>query len=108
MNGLYSHKSLVGKMFEINNQCWDLFLKAQDTMILNRAIYWMEQTFKQNPKDLTYDQGLDTYANLLYKAGRKEEALKWEQKAILISPNDVGIKSAWEKMNKGLPTWTEQ
>jgi thioredoxin-related protein len=107
MDMIYTNRSLVGKTFDINNQCWDLFQKAKDTAILKKAIYWMEQTFKQNPNDLSYADGVDTYANLLYKIGRKDESLKWEKKALTLNPNSKGIKDCWEKMNKNLPTWPQ-
>ncbi len=29
---------------------------------------------------------MDTYANLLYKLGRKDEAIKWEEKALALCP----------------------
>jgi tetratricopeptide (TPR) repeat protein len=48
---------------------------------------------------------LDTYANLLYKLGRTEEALRYEEKAFALAPNDKDITDNLSKMKKGEPTW---
>lgn len=97
--------NLKNETFAVNNFCWDLFERALDSSILNRAIYWMEQAFKQNQKDLKWSTAIDTYANLLYKVNRKKEALKWEAKAIEYEPNNRNFTQAFENMKKGLPTW---
>ena len=50
---------------------------------------------------------IDTYANLLYKLGKKDEAITWEQKALDLAPE--GEKKSYEetldKMKKGEKTW---
>jgi hypothetical protein len=51
---------------------------------------------------------IDTYANLLYKAGRIKEAIQWETKAMKMAPADTGIKNALEKMKAGKPTYLEE
>jgi len=46
---------------------------------------------------------MDTYANILYKMGKKDEALAWEQKA-LAGAGDYdrdNIEANLEKMKKG-------
>ncbi len=40
------------------------------------GLKWMEAVIRRNPED---GNNIDTYANLLYKAG-KEEAIKWQRK----------------------------
>lgn len=106
MDRIYKGKNLAGKMFDINNACWPIFQRATDKNILNRAIYWMEEAFRQNPKDSTWATAIDTYANLLYKVGRKQEALRWQEKAVKLDSND-GLKEAFKKMQKGEPTWPQ-
>jgi Tfp pilus assembly protein PilF len=54
-------------------------------------------------KQPTQGEFLDTYANLLYKLGRKEEALQWQEKAA--ATGAFGTKENYEKMKKGDPTW---
>jgi thioredoxin-related protein len=56
---------------------------------------------------------IDTYANLLHKIGRTDEAIKWQEFAILkckeIGGAWTGALDAYvdrlDKMKKGLPTW---
>ncbi len=48
---------------------------------------------------------IDTYANLLYKLGRKDDAINWEQKALSLSPGDPDFTTALSKMKRGEPTW---
>jgi thioredoxin-related protein len=105
---IYKQKKLIGEAPFINDQCWDIFLRASDTTILNRAIYWMEELFAQNESDRRWSVAIDTYANLLYKTGRVKEALEWEEKAVGLDPSDAAIKDAFEKMRNGLPTWHQQ
>ena len=52
---------------------------------------------------------IDTYANMLYKLGRKDEALTWEKKAQAITI-EQGSDKSWgqdviDKINKDEPTW---
>lgn len=108
MDMVYSGKNLAGNSFFINNNCWEIFKRATDTAQLNRALYWMEEMFKQNEKDKEWYTAQDTYANLLYKVGRTSEALYWQERALKNSGyRSLEIKSAWEKMNKGQPTWPQ-
>lgn len=52
---------------------------------------------------------MDTYANLLYKLGQKENAIIWEQKA-MTADIAQGHDTIWEqevigKIKKDVPTW---
>jgi hypothetical protein len=50
---------------------------------------------------------MDTYANILYKLGRKDEALEWENKAMsAASENDKKTyQETIDKMKTGEKTW---
>jgi hypothetical protein len=50
---------------------------------------------------------MDTYANLLYKIGKKEDAVAWEQKAINLSTDKKVYQESLDKMNNGEKTWPE-
>jgi tetratricopeptide (TPR) repeat protein len=50
-------------------------------------------------------QAYDTYANLLYKFGKKQEAIEWETKAAQALPNNKEIADTLDKMKKGVRTW---
>ncbi len=94
----------------INNMAWyDVFLHSSDRRTLRETIRWMRIYVSQSPYDL---QALDTYANLLYKYGRKSEAITFETKANYIisqgthSAKEVNIyKITLEKMQNGEKTW---
>ena len=52
---------------------------------------------------------IDTYANLLYKTGKKDLAVEWEQKALnILKQNNedyAGYQETLDKMKKGEKTW---
>ncbi|MBO9572135.1 MAG: hypothetical protein J7497_07990, partial [Chitinophagaceae bacterium] len=92
----------------VNSNCWFLFLRITDKTLLNRGAKWMEKLIDKYPEDPAW---IDTYANLLYKAGEKENAVLWEEKALA-----QAIKKQWQsnieqftevlsKMRNNLPTW---
>jgi tetratricopeptide (TPR) repeat protein len=85
----------------LNSIAWDIFENVTDTMALQSALTWSKNTLQQQ----LHPNYMDTYANLLYKLGRKEEAIKWEKKAMLKSPQEKGFRDTLEKMSKGEKTW---
>jgi len=56
----------------VNSWAWDVYEKCDDKAVLAKAIIWSEAVIKQKSE---YPL-LDTYAALLYKAGRKKDAEK--------------------------------
>ncbi len=98
----YYQTALPHSEYHINNMSWIVFENVDDTSILRFAL----SAVKYNMENFS-DGGadLDTYANLYYRLGEKEEALKWERKALEKSPQDEDIKAALRKMEQGLPTW---
>ncbi len=46
------------------------------------GLKWMDGVLRRNPDQPNH---MDTYANLLYKAGRKKEAMQWQERAIDIA-----------------------
>jgi len=100
----------------LNIDAWDVFQYCNDKEVLQEALLWVEMAIKlEQPRPNM--QYLDTKANILYKLGRKKEAISWEQMAI-----DSGIQLAKEmgrdkgffydeysevikKMKEGQPTW---
>lgn len=95
----------------LNWVAWDVFEQITDMSQINFAIQWMEGVVKRSPDAPGY---IDTYANLLYKAGRKQEALNWEEKALEMALkkqdiNDINeFRKNIEKMKCGKPTWPEK
>lgn len=95
---------------QMNSISWDYIFKHCDNRrIVAEAIKWMRHYLDRNPK---LEENADTYANLLYKSGRRYEAMQWEQRAIQLAekgnlyPGDVAeYKSNLKKMESGIPTW---
>lgn len=53
-----------------NSQAWEVYEKSDDTLLIKDALVWIEQAAGESG-DYSH---LDTYAALLFKAGRLEEA----------------------------------
>jgi hypothetical protein len=70
---------------------------------ISAALDWSKESFKDN-RDPNF---LDTYANLLYKLGKKDDAIAWEQQAADLVP--TGEKKSYldtiDKMKSGQKTW---
>jgi thioredoxin-related protein len=109
---LYYATAYSRSKFHINNISWTIFERISDPKVLDVAVKTMKydlEHFDQNDA-VSYD----TYANLLYKAGKKQEAILWESKALRLEeentsknngkPNPVFAETL-EKMKAGVPTW---
>ena len=101
--GLYFKTAYSRSEYHINNMSWSVFEKISDKKILETAISAMKYSIEHF--DQTNYQAFDTYANLLYKYGKKTEALEWEEKALKAQPNDREMQAALSKMKKGEQTW---
>ncbi len=81
-----------------------IFMHSDDKATIERAIEWMKIICAVHPEEQDY---LDTYANLLYKKGDVEAAIKLEEKAVSMnSRNSKEIIEGLEKMKRGEPTWS--
>jgi dipeptidyl aminopeptidase/acylaminoacyl peptidase len=94
--------SVMGCMATNNIMWFIIFMHSNDKATLKKALRWEKIVVELYPKDPEY---LDTYANLLYKLGRKEEALIWEEKALMLAPSKSEFEANFEKMKKREPTW---
>jgi thioredoxin-related protein len=79
----------------VNNASWDIFLHVTDPKIISFAIDVMEP---HKEEDL---QSMDTYASLLYKAGKVEKAISIERKAAYLqqeyaSKNHLPVDKTYE------------
>jgi len=91
-----------GKLAINNSAYYLIFRHSKDPVVLNKGIQWMEVLLKAEPNNAYF---LDTYANLLYKTGRTDEALKEEDMAAKLDPTQPEIKINYTKMKSGQPTW---
>lgn len=89
--------------FELNNFAWAVFENINDSKILYDALSWSKMTLAEGD----FPHTLDTYANILYKLGKKTEAIPFEEKALNIAPEPIKykFKATLEKMKKGEQTW---
>lgn len=100
----------------MNDGAWAIFNEIDNPKQNQWAIRRMEQVIKRATHfgPVWSAMVTDTYANLLYKAGRKTEAIQWQQKAlnIVINSDNEWLKSTiksyettLDKMKNGKPTW---
>lgn len=90
--------SLLG----VNNACWMGFEYCNDNNTLQKLASLSEKVTELLPDNGNY---LDTYANLVYKLGKKEQAIALEKRAASLDPKNKDIAEGLNKMQKGLPTW---
>jgi thioredoxin-related protein len=94
---------------QVNSMSWEyVFMHTSSPKILSAAQKAMSEVLKKNFNPVY----VDTYANILYKLGKRDEALKWENKAIETSIKNNGdlrdlndFKTNLAKMKKDQPTW---
>ena len=87
--------------FYLNAYAWDIFQHSADTAELHIAFQWSARSVMMDPLPTS----LDTYANILYKLGQVSYALKWEAISVALAPNQKAIKSNYDTMVAGKPTW---
>lgn len=90
---------------DMNNLGWYVFLFVKDKELIAEAIDWTKKLVESPFRPAQSSDPLDTYANLLYKAGRKEEAIHWQEQAVIAEPNRKTRQIALEQMKKGEPTY---
>ncbi|ACU60679.1 tetratricopeptide repeat protein [Chitinophaga pinensis] len=100
---LYYKTAYSRSEYHINNVTWPIFEHITDPNVLSIAAETMKYSIDNFDKS-NY-QAYDTYANLLYKAGKKQEAIEWQEKAVKALPNEKALAETLEKMKKGEPTW---
>lgn len=76
---------------ELNEHAWHFFEMATKKHDLENALKWSQQSMlffdalnkdREGPMRLGNPSYMDTYAQLSYKLGKKEEAIEWQTKAI--------------------------
>jgi len=87
----------------LNEFAWAVFQNCNDMTCVAEALEWSKRSFanEQNPAYM------DTYANILYKMGKKDHAIQWEEKALNLSSaaDRKGYQETIDKMKKGEKTW---
>ncbi len=89
---------------QLNSFAWTVFQNCSDMTCVADALDWSKKSFEGNNNPAF----IDTYANILYKMGKKDDAIKWEQKAMDGSESDADKKQfqdTIDKMKAGEKTW---
>lgn len=92
----------------LNNFAWTVFENCHDPECVASAMAWSKRSVDDTQsKEPTF---LDTYANLLYKMGKKTEAIAMEKKAIALVPaaEKSTYQATLDKMEKGEKTWNKK
>jgi tetratricopeptide (TPR) repeat protein len=87
---------------ELNNSAYNIFTFSNDLEKLAKALKWSKRSMEIN-EALSLDENrkqnpayMDTYACLLYRLGKKEEAIQTQMKAIEILKNRGETASSLE------------
>ena len=88
---------------QLNQFAWTVFQNCSDETCLQNALAWSKRSFERDQTP----GFMDTYANILYRLGKKEEALQWEQKAMdtAMEGEKAGYQETIDKMKRGDKTW---
>jgi thioredoxin-related protein len=90
---------------ELNQYAWIVFENCKDMKCVTEALEWSKRSFKDNNNPMF----IDTYANILYKLGKKEEAISWEEKAVTLvgEADKKSYQETLDKMKRGEKTWKD-
>ena len=90
---------------KLNEWAWNAFTKVDDKAILQKALAISKQSFAVS----NAPEFMDTYAQLLYKLGNKDEAIKVEQNAMEKASKDKeSYQKTIDNFKAGKKTWEEQ
>jgi|GEM_PF-957364 len=107
-------KGVIYYKLVLNNAAWEIFSYSFNRQELARAVSWSESVINADSTDFN---SMDTRANLLYKLGEKESAIRLEERAIEIGHNKEGtegvkqgsmtstLQSNLQRMKHDMPTW---
>ena len=86
----------------LNSIAWATFEGCSDMSCVSQILDWSKNL--RNSSDPGF---MDTYANILYKLGKNDDAIALEEKAISMTPvgNRADLQSTLGKMKKGEKTW---
>lgn len=86
----------------LNQAAWEFYEMTTNPTYLKKALEWSKRTLEFREDG----SSMDTYAHLLYRLGRKEEALEWQEKAVKKeqernSPLMATLQESLRKMKAG-------
>jgi thioredoxin-related protein len=86
----------------LNSVAWSAFSGCTDMTCVAEILDWSKRLKESNEPAF-----LDTYANILYKMGHKDDAIALEQKAVSLSAagDKADMQATLDKMKKNEKTW---
>lgn len=102
--------SSIKDLRHINNCAWYVFKYSTDIDLMQEALGWIDSALGRWTNQFTLADGpMDTKASLLYKMGRKKEAIELEGKILTMFPQfRYAYQPTLDKMLKGEKIWLEQ
>lgn len=100
--------TLTGSEAQYNSAAWNIFLYSTSKKEMREALVWARKVIEKYPE---WSGALDTYANLHYKLGNKQEALDWELKAIAAAKSKSKKEKlvlVLEQMKRSEPTYLKE
>ncbi|ERJ59808.1 thioredoxin family protein [Sphingobacterium paucimobilis] len=87
----------------LNSFAWTIFENCDDAACIKSALDWSKKSLESGEQAMF----IDTYANLLYKSGNKSNAIKWQEKALMLASEGEkeNYQITLDKMKSGQPTW---
>lgn len=95
----YGEKMSIG---DLNSLAWAVFEGCPDMTCVSDILDWSKRLKEGEDPGV-----MDTYANILYKLGKKDEAIALETKAVSMLPDGQKgeLQATLDKMKKGEKTW---
>lgn len=110
----FGNRTLSSRPWDINMAALNLFQQSNDEKQLKKALQYADTAIKLYGERLNA-QSYNTKANLLYKLGHTDEAIRLAEKAVSIcfeqakerekTPYCNEFTEALRKMKAGVPTW---
>ncbi|HTR30182.1 MAG TPA: thioredoxin family protein [Puia sp.] len=87
---------------DLNSMAWAVFQNCSDMSCVSDILDWSKRLRDNNEPGY-----IDTYANILYKLGKKDDAIALETKAMTLAggADKASFKETIDKMKNGEKTW---
>jgi thioredoxin-related protein len=102
--GIVNYPAGGATFMVLNNIAFEVFKYSDNRKELKRALVWVDRALSM---DSTHSSApvIDTKANLLYKLGKKQEAVMLEEESVKLDPDNKEFLTTVSKMKNGEPTW---
>jgi thioredoxin-related protein len=95
---MLKHASTNAVASQLNSLAWGYVETLSDKASWKKALVWSARSLELIPNEAAM---LDTYANLLYKLGKKKKAIQYQEQAVKASPDDESLKQTLQKIKSG-------